>query len=741
MKRVIFLYFLPVFIIINAIFAEVKIIEPTSEQYSSFAIVVDKATFHRVENAILKYRDAIQSEDKLSVYIVIIKDENPEAIKSEILKLYNSSPKLEGAVFIGDIPVPMIRGAQHMASAFKMEEAKYDWSESSVPSDRFYDDFDLKFDFLKQDSTDALLYYYSLSPGSPQKIHKDIYSGRIKSPYHDDSKYETVKIYLEKAVASKKNPELLDYGFVFSGHGNQTEALTSWNDEAIALREQFPKMFDVGGKLKYLRASMAPDMKDIVMKEVSNKKADLAIFHAHGLTQAQYLTGDPLAETFQENIEAIKKYLRKEIRSAKEKEKDVEETKKDYKENYNLTEEWFEGAFVDSVVRADSLDEYNTIIHSDELSMFSPQAEFILFDECFNGAFQAENYISGRYLFGSGNVIAALAGSVGVLQDLWSNQLIGLLGYGVSVGNWFKENNYLEYHIIGDPTFHFKEVYVIDLNRKIVEEANNVEFWKSLLKSSEPEVRSLAVIKLYNLLGDEFIPDLFEIYKTDNSYNVRGNAFCCLADSRSEEFEKVLPVSINDPFEYIRRISGKLMGETGDDKYIPYMVRSIINDESNRINFMTKNALSQMNYEKVKSEIEKAVSELPEYMDKEEIKSSIETTVDQYKRLLNEAISIVNDDTLKLGKRIFYSTILRNRNYIEALSPFLKVITDEEAESELRIAIIEALGWYTYSSKREDIINTVNEIIKTGTAPKEVLAEAIKTKNRLSVGSNVSITP
>lgn len=52
--------------------------------------------------------------------------------------------------------------------------------DSSVPSDRFYDDFDLKFDYLGQDTTSALFFYYNLAADSPQALCCDIYTGRIK---------------------------------------------------------------------------------------------------------------------------------------------------------------------------------------------------------------------------------------------------------------------------------------------------------------------------------------------------------------------------------------------------------------------------------------------------------------------------------------------------------------------------------------------------------------------------------
>lgn len=83
------------------------------------------------------------------------------------MRLYRES-RLEGAVFIGDIPIPMIRKAQHMTSAFKMDEEKSPRLDSSVPSDRFYDDFDLKFDYLGQDTTSALFFIIIWLPIRPR---------------------------------------------------------------------------------------------------------------------------------------------------------------------------------------------------------------------------------------------------------------------------------------------------------------------------------------------------------------------------------------------------------------------------------------------------------------------------------------------------------------------------------------------------------------------------------------------
>ena len=742
MRRILFLQLI-IFCSVGSLFAEVKIIKPSVKESTSFAIVVDGKTYDQIESSIVDYKNAIEGTEHLSAYILVIDNETPDLIKKELQKLYSSSPKLEGAVFIGDVPIPMVRGAQHLTSAFKMKEDRHDWIDSSVPSDRFYDDFDLQFEFLKQDSSNSLLYYYKLLPESPQRIQKDIYTGRIKPPISDDSKYELIKDYLAKAVAAKKNPELLDNGMVFSGHGYHSESLAAWGDEGLTLREQFPLMYKPGGRLKHLRASMSDNnMKEILMMELSRKELDIAIFHAHGVEDAQLLVGYPAAESIGANAEAIKQFLRSKIRAAKERGNDIEEAKNSYKERYNLTEEWFAGTFDDSVMTADSIYDYSMDMHSDDLALFSPQAEFVIFDECYNGAFHYENYISGRYLFGSGNVIASIAGSVGVLQDLWANQFLGLLEEGVSVGNWFMQNNYLEHHIIGDPTFHFKSTSKTDLNKQMVKEANNAGFWKGLLNAPEADVRALAIWKLYQLQGDKFIPQLVDIYKNDSSYNVRMRAFCALAGTRSKEFYDILTISINDPYEYIRRISGKLMGNTGSERYIPYMIEAIIHDEGNRVVFGTGMALELMNPDKVEEEAEKIVSALPDCADKDRFMGKFKNIAYRNRsRLQDELLPAINDDSLKLTKRLSNVSILRNSDYDEAVIPLLEVIKDESAPVEIRTALIEAFGWYYYSEKRDSIIKVMDELISKSGLPEQLKNEAVKTKNRLVEGPNVPLTP
>ncbi len=317
--------------------AETRIYPPLKKSSSAFAIVIDTETLQKTEAAVMIYRDAVES-DGLATYIVADNWETPDQVREEILKLYAKRPKLEGVVFIGEIPVAMIRDAQHMTSAFKIDQnnARYSMLKTSVPSDRFYDDFDLKFKYIGRDTSNSLLHYYSLKPDSPQRIDSDIYSGRIKAPVNDDSKFDLIAKYLTRVADQKNENDILDQAMVYSGHGYHSESLDAWSSSLLSLREQFPKLFIPGNNLKYYFHSMGSDLKDVILREMQNSDLDLAIFHAHGADDTQYLLGYEPAESINQNVEAIKLFLRGKLRQAKRRGQAVEEAQEYYREKYGI---------------------------------------------------------------------------------------------------------------------------------------------------------------------------------------------------------------------------------------------------------------------------------------------------------------------------------------------------------------------------------------------------------------------
>ena len=86
---------------------------------TSFAVITDKGTYQACEAELKAYQETLGQEG-LPTFIVYNDWKKPEDVKKVIAKLYKKN-NLEGVVFVGDVPVAMIRKAQHMTSAFKMD--------------------------------------------------------------------------------------------------------------------------------------------------------------------------------------------------------------------------------------------------------------------------------------------------------------------------------------------------------------------------------------------------------------------------------------------------------------------------------------------------------------------------------------------------------------------------------------------------------------------------------------------
>ena len=127
-----------------------RIVRPGVKSPTTFAIFIDSRSYEAAAAEVDAYRAAVE-RDGLGTYLLIDEWQNPESVRSEIIRMTEAQPHLEGVVFVGDIPIAMIRDGQHLTSAFKSSQDR-DWKDSSVPSDRYYDDPELQFEFLRRDA-------------------------------------------------------------------------------------------------------------------------------------------------------------------------------------------------------------------------------------------------------------------------------------------------------------------------------------------------------------------------------------------------------------------------------------------------------------------------------------------------------------------------------------------------------------------------------------------------------------
>lgn len=696
-------------------------------QTRSFAIVTDPQTFNNCKAAIETYRSAVCA-DGLDAFVVSRNWTNPDELKDSLM-LYHKMRALEGAVFIGDVPIAMIRGAQHLTSAFKMDET-LPMRDSSVPSDRFYDDFDLKFDFLGRDSVERNFFYYNLAAESPQHISCDIYTGRIKSSEKRGDKYGEISRYLLKAAAAKSQDNPLDHLMSYCGSGSFSNSLAAWKDETITLKEQMPAAFDNGSDgAKFLFYAMYPDVKSTLLGEIARNDLDLALFHEHGVPERQYVTETPRANETDAYYYDARYRIRQRIRTAVSRGKDAESVIEDIVKKYGITRDWVEDWNNPKTEAEDSLYDAATGIMLDDIAAAKPNVRMTIFDACYNGDFREDDCIASRYILSEGNALVGIGNSVNVLQDKSSSDLMGMLTEGYRVGEWMQQVNILESHILGDPTFHFTASQ--DAVRPDLHNTN----CKYLLKFTSPkypcDIRGLALHKLYALNYNDLSPLLLKTWKESDEYMLRLQCLHLLEHYNDGNYEKVLKDGADDPYEFIRRKSAFFMGKVGTPEMAAELADLYMRDyNSLRVAHNVGFVCAHFPDSLFLKEFEKKFAEADWIYDRELFHKKAENCFRAAFSIESSTGKIIGDKNN--GYRKFYISGMRNQPYPQYAERLLAIVRDSGEVENARVQCAEVLGWFIRAWNRKDIVDGIDAYLKSGEEMPEALRnELVKTKNRL----------
>lgn len=712
--------------------AQHNVLNPTRRTDHTFAIVVDEQTLEACRTQIDRYRQAVENEG-LGTYILSGTWHSPEQIRTLLKDLYTKD-NLEGSVFLGDIPIPMIRRAQHLCSAFKMDEELFPMNESSVPSDRFYDDFDLCFDFIARDSVHTNFFYYNLSAVSPQIITCDIYSGRIKPTLKGEEGYAQIRQYLQKVVAEKEAANHLDRVVSYTGEGSFSNSLAAWKDETVTLREQVPAAFNHADGARFYMFFMYPEnIKDVITDELRRPDVDLMLFHEHGTPDRQYLTGAAPGtdeDTYYASArQKVREYLRSVERRSTMTRAEAEE--KLVKE-YGLDSVWFTGVDDPEQKVKDSLTDLRTGIVLEDIPQIVPNPRVVVFDACYNGDFREDRYIAGNYIFAGGKTIACFGNSVNVLQDKSATDLMGLLYCGYRVGEWTKYINILESHIIGDPTYRFTH----DATRDLPDiHAADTGYWMDVLKGDFPaDLQSLALYKLFELEYPQMSSLLLETFLTSPHYTQRLQCMHLLAHYNDSNYATLLKHAVTDPYEFIRRKAIYYMGRVGRNEFIPYMVESYLQDNmAERIAFNVTFSAHHLSTPVFRKMLDKAIDKADYLYNKDSFREESERMINSAESMLASCWSALIDKNAPLRTRRMYISVLRNNPFPLLAPDALQVLSDPSEPLALRMDVAEALGWYVRSFNREEIVRSCKRILADHpqTEP-ELASEITKTINRLN---------
>lgn len=697
-----------------------------------FAIVVDPKSYAEAKTEIDEYARAIETLQGMKVYYIVDKWGMPDSIRTALKRLYYQKNGIEGAVLMGDIPVAMIRDAQHLTTAFKMDQ-RHDRKESSVPSDRFYDDFDLKFNYIGKDN-DAPYFYYSLAPQSVQQVKSEIFIGRIRpTDVGGTSRYAKLRAYLRKATAEKRSKNTLDQMVYFSGHGYISASMVARMDEKAGLYEHFPWLKNQREGIGYIDHSQQNEVKFLLMNELQRPELDFALLHHHGAPDTQYLNGAPQIESSEQAKALITGYCRNYLRNHVAKGKNKDTVTQVLSKRFDIPSSWLANAFDKDVIRKDSITEANKnlVLQDFATYQYRPNSRVVILDACFNGSFHLDDCIADEYIFNEGNTIACIANSVNVLQDKWSDRYIGLLGLGAYVGNIPRFSGYLESHCIGDPTFAFTPaVKMEDINELLA--STNPKLWQRYLPENvEPDLRSMAMARLAES-GQLSSAQLLNIFRTSTSALVRLQALELLADKRDDNFIEAIKLGVDDSYELVQRFAINFIGKSGDERLVPILIhKSISNNTSERCNFSLMNAMTMYKKDVLMNEFEKQFDNPDvKYINKAEVRAAIAKAINSNAGKWTEYMeNIVGSDT-PTKRRL--SSIRTSRNYCPPYYiPQMMAYIEASNDADVQVALFESLGWRRYSYMAPTIAAFAKACSEDSKYPEKVREEALKTYNRL----------
>lgn len=718
---------------------------------SRFLIVIDQKSFAAVKADVLAYKSQLESEG-LGAMILAGEWDDPMKLRKEIEVIYKKKPVMEGAVFIGNIPIVRIRNFQHATTAFKMDEEKFPIFESSVTSDRFYDDLDLEFEFLSRDEKFPNLYYYKLKESSPQVVESDFYSARMLPPSDMRlGKYYLLSRYLKKVVAAHKENNSLDKFVVFNGHGYNSDCLTAWQNEQFYMREAAPLAFLNSANNGFYNYRQDPFMKFKLFEKLQQRETDLFIFHEHGDFDTQYINGEYPADNiidFSDEDNTVQFYfyytdsgfdrvgplnvLSIELRNMYRKYKGDkrENFKKEVIETMGFTESFFDPEVLEKSRVSDSTFSANFNIHLKDLSAIKTEPRFVIFDACYNGSFHMPGYVAGYYVFGEGGTVVAQGNTVNVLQDKWSLELLGILSEGARVGFWQKEFQFLESHLIGDPTYMFRTEGSKNLNYNLAVNQKDPKVWEEYLKSSSPALNAIALKKLSRIYGDSFSDRLLSVLKSSPYYSVRMEALKRLVEISDKNIVEALKIGLDDPYELIRRNAARYAGYTGDNALIASLVNTVLfAHESQRVQYVAQNSLLVMEPKVVIAEIEKQANT-------DLVKRNAEQIVKGFKDIYktqDKFLNAIMDKNASDDSRIFAIRNLRNNNIHRQVDGLLKVLSDPQEKPLIRTTLAEALGWFEMSYRKAEIVDTMTSLLKDSSLPSEFRSELEQSLIRLTL--------
>ena len=696
---------------------------------TGFAIIIDQESYNQAKTEIDDYQRLVESRG-LHPILVIDRWGVPDSIRAELIRLYNAKDyPIEGCVFIGDIPIARTRDAQHFTTAFKMDQdGQFDRTEFTVASDRFYDSFELQWDYLDRDSVRPEYFYYHLRSDCPQRLRPTIYSARIMPRTNDlGNKYDKLRRYMQRVNKADEKNNPLDRMFYFSGYGYVSESVDVRIDEKAEHYDHFPWMRGQQTTITYLDYKREPFIKKRFMTELQMPEYDWAVPHHHGSPDIEHLSDMPVGSDYYEAIDWIKEYILSQVAKGKAKGRSMDAIKKAINDAYECTfpDEWFKGE------PSYNFEKERNLYYSD-FKDFHPQVRMVTLDGCYNGSFHQDESIQEGYLFGEGNgTLVVMGNTVNVLQNKWVCHFMGIVGLGARVGNMAKYGAYLEAHLFGDPTFAFTPGADcgFDINQALLN--NDPAFWKKQLDSEFTALQIMAMDKLADSDGN-YSDLIFNKFCTSKSGIVRQAALEELKKYRDDNYVNAIILALNDSHEMTQRFAVIQAGDCGDSRVIEPLVKLYCaNTLPERVEYSISGSIQILDSTLVMKAFDEYFPTLTFYNNADSVYKAKRKALNRIctRQVRNVESNIFNPEEDAYDRKMTLRTT-RNYNYHILVPKELEYLSNPD-DVTLQTIMWEALGWYVTSYQAPAIAELALKVSADERFDAKVRDEALKTYNRV----------
>jgi hypothetical protein len=139
-----------------------------------------------------------------------------------------------------------------------------------------------------------------------------------------------------------------------------------------------------------------------------------------------------------------------------------------------------------------------------------------------------------------------------------------------------------------------------------------------------------------------------------------------------------------------------------------------------------------MDMDKLGKEMRNQIDQSSSLFNKEEAWSEFSSTLASRKRIAEMSMQIA-DTTLKISRRLMGVSAIRNNNYHTLVPTYLEVLRDPEQPLNFKVKLAEALGWFTLSYRKDEIVAACRQLAATPGVDLKLKNELVKTVNRLEV--------